>query len=58
MKLNPTLPIWDPNDPTQYAMIFGYDVYNPVQELKTRENGADQTYSLLDFNIKLNILKT
>lgn len=57
VKLNPTLPIMDPNNPTQYAMIYGYDMYNPVQDLKARENGADQTYSLLDFNVKLNIMK-
>lgn len=57
VKLNPTLPIWDPNNPSKYAMVYGYDVYNPVQELNARENGADQTYSIIDFNVKLNILK-
>ncbi len=57
VKLNPTLPVWDPNDPSKYALMFGYDVYNPVQDLMSRENGADQEYTIADFNFKLNLHK-
>lgn len=57
VKLNPTLPVWDPNNPSGYAPMFGYDVYNPVQNLLARENGADQEYTVADFNIQLNLLK-
>ncbi|HEU5145363.1 MAG TPA: SusC/RagA family TonB-linked outer membrane protein [Chryseosolibacter sp.] len=57
VKLNPTLPVWDPDDPSRFAPMFGFDVYNPVQNLLTRENGADQEYSIADFNIQLNLLK-
>lgn len=57
VKLNPTLPIWDPANPSRYAQVFGYDAYNPVQDLKTRENGADQTYSIVDFNAILKPFK-
>jgi TonB-dependent starch-binding outer membrane protein SusC len=57
VKLNPTLPIWDPANPSRYAPMFGFAVYNPVQDLRTRENGADQEYSIMDFNVKLNLLK-
>ncbi len=57
VKLNPTIPIFDPESPTGYSKIEGYDVYNPVQNLLERENGADQTYSIADFNVKLNLLE-
>lgn len=56
VKLNPTIPVMDPNDPTKYNFLQGFDTYNPVQNLKTRENGADQTYSTIDINVKLNLL--
>lgn len=57
VKLNPTLPVYDPNNPSEYAPMFGYDVYNPVQNLKTRENGADQEYTIIDLNVQLNLTK-
>ncbi len=57
VKLNPTIPIWDPANPSRYNTPQGFDVYNPVQNLKTRENGADRTYSIVDFNFKFNLLK-
>jgi TonB-dependent SusC/RagA subfamily outer membrane receptor len=56
VKLNPTIPLMNPNDPLNYNTIQGYDTYNPVQSLRTRENGADNTYSIIDLNFKLNIL--
>lgn len=56
VKLNPTIPVYDPDTETGYSRIEGYDVYNPVQNLLERENGADQTYSIADFNVKLNLL--
>ncbi|WP_423148890.1 SusC/RagA family TonB-linked outer membrane protein [Rubrolithibacter danxiaensis] len=57
VKLNPTIAIMDPNDPLKYNTLQGYDTYNPVQDLLARENGADNTYSIVDLNFKLNILK-
>jgi TonB-linked SusC/RagA family outer membrane protein len=57
VKLNPTIPVMDPNNPQKYNTLLGYDTYNPVQDLLTRENGADHTYSIVDFNIRLNLLK-
>ncbi|PRY11667.1 TonB-linked SusC/RagA family outer membrane protein [Pontibacter ummariensis] len=56
VKLNPTIPIMDPTNPGMYNTIRGYDTYNPVQDLLARENGADQEYSIVDVNAKLNIL--
>lgn len=56
VQLNPTIPLMDPNDPSKYYYFKGYDTYNPVGDLKDRINGAKQEYSILDFNVKLNIL--
>lgn len=58
VKLNPTIPIYDPNDPNKYNFLQGYDTYNPLQDLKTRENGADNTYSIIDVTAKLNLTKS
>ncbi len=55
VKLNPTLPVMDPDNPSEYNFLYGYDTYNPVQDLKARENGAEQTYSIVNLNAKLNI---
>ena len=57
VKLNPTIPIMDSLNPQRYNTLQGYDTYNPVQDLLARENGADHTYSIVDFTVKLNILK-
>ncbi|MEX6685890.1 SusC/RagA family TonB-linked outer membrane protein [Danxiaibacter flavus] len=57
VKLNPTAPIMDPANPLNYNTFKGYDTYNPVQDLKTRDNNADRTYAIVDINFKLNILK-
>ncbi len=57
VKMNPTIPIMDPNDPSKYNYLQGYDTYNPVADLKARENGSDHTYSIVDFSAKLNLTK-
>lgn len=57
VKLNPTIPVMNPADPSGYYRMYGYDTFNPVQELRERENGADQTYSIMDFTVKLNLLR-
>lgn len=57
VKLNPTIPIMDPNNPRKYNNLLGFNTFNPVQDLMTRENGADQTYSIVDFTFRLNLLK-
>jgi TonB-linked SusC/RagA family outer membrane protein len=57
VKLNPTIPVMDPNNPGFYNNLQGYDTYNPVQALKTRDIRAERVYSIFDFNVKLNLLK-
>ena len=56
VKLNPTIPVMDPANPSQYYQMYGYATFNPVQDLKERENGSDQSYSIIDFTIKMNLL--
>lgn len=57
VKLNPTIPIMNPNDPAKWNTLQGFDTYNPVQDLLARENGADRNYSIVDFNVRLNLLR-
>lgn len=57
VKLNPTIPIMDKDDPTKYTFFSGFDTYNPVASLLTRENGGDLNYSIVDLNAKFHILK-
>ena len=58
IKLNPTQPMMEPDDPSRYSILYGFDTYNPVGMLKDRENGGDRQFSLADFKIKLNLLPT
>lgn len=57
VKLNPTIPIYDPANPRKFNTLQGFDTYNPVQDLLARDNGADQTYSIIDLTFRLNLLK-
>lgn len=57
VKLNPTIPVMNPENPSEFNTLQGFDTFNPVQNLMARENGADQIYSIVDFTVKLNLLK-
>lgn len=52
VKLNPTV-----NKDEMDYFKGRYDEYNPIKYLTERENGATKEYSMVDFNIKLNITK-
>lgn len=56
VKLNPTIPVMDPDDPTRYNILKGYDTYNPIGDIMDCINDAKNEFSVIDFNIKLNIL--
>lgn len=56
VKLNPTIPVWDPNNPTKYTYLQGFDTWNPVDNLKNRENFGKNDYSTIDFTARVNIL--
>jgi len=58
VKLNPTQPMMDPENPDRYSILYGHDTYNPVGMVKDMQNGGDRQFSLADFKIKLNILPT
>ncbi|MFP4621365.1 MAG: SusC/RagA family TonB-linked outer membrane protein [Bacteroidales bacterium] len=55
VKLNPTLPVMDEENESPYNYLRGHNRYNPVQDLETRINGEEQTYSTINFNTKLNL---
>lgn len=55
IRLNPTVPLMDPNNPLKYNTLQGFDTYNPVQRLMTRKDGAEQQYDVVNLNLKLNI---
>ena len=57
VRLNPTIPLMNPNNPLKYNTLQGYDTYNPVQRLLTRKDGAEQQYDVINLNFKLNITK-
>ncbi len=57
VKLNPTIPVMDPNNPLRFNTLAGFDTYNPVQALRTQQSGADVTYSVVDVTARLNLLK-
>lgn len=57
VKLNPTLPVMDDENESPYNYLQGYDRYNPVQDLETRTDRAEQIYSTINFNTKLNLME-
>jgi TonB-linked SusC/RagA family outer membrane protein len=57
VKLNPTIPIMDPDNPSKWNTLQGFDTYNPIQDLLARDNGADQEYSIIDITFRLNLLR-
>jgi len=57
VKLNPTIPVMDPNNPLRFNTLAGFDTYNPVQAMRTLSSGADITYSVVDVTARLNLLK-
>lgn len=54
LNLNPTMPIMDPENPNLYYLSGGWEEYNPVEQLKLQQVGAEEKF--LDWNatFKLN----
>ncbi len=57
MQLNPTMPVYDPADPTKFYLPYGYDTWNPVAKLRLDKNGAERKYLTADVSFKLNLFK-
>ncbi len=57
IQLNPTLPVFQPDNPGQYAYFSGFDTYNPVEELLNNERGAERKYFIGSAKAQWNITK-
>lgn len=57
IQLNPTLPVFSPENPGQYAYFSGFDTYNPVEELLNNERGAERKYFTGSAKVQWNITK-
>lgn len=57
MRMNPTIPIYDDEDPSGYNVdnYFGSDAFNPVADVNLRSRGGTDTWLLGDVTAKLNI---
>lgn len=52
IKVQPTEPLYDPNDPTRYYLFSGHDYYNPVALLATSIDRKEFLNLSGDLNIK------
>ncbi|MBY5958780.1 SusC/RagA family TonB-linked outer membrane protein [Membranicola marinus] len=57
IQLNPTLPVFEPDNPGQYAYFAGFDTYNPVEELLNNERGGERKYFSGSATAQWNITK-
>ncbi len=56
IHLNPTLPVMDPEYPTQYSYIEAWDTWNPVEQLSLEQREAVRKYFTGSGKVQLNIL--
>ncbi|MCI1647690.1 MAG: SusC/RagA family TonB-linked outer membrane protein [Bacteroides sp.] len=60
LALNPTIPLWDPDDPSKYN-VFGNGIYgtdfNPVSDIMLRTNNGKDSWLLSNATLKLNLTK-
>ncbi|MEX2592911.1 MAG: SusC/RagA family TonB-linked outer membrane protein [Anditalea sp.] len=56
IKAQPTEPIFDPENPTQYYLFSGYDYYNPIALLKNNINRSEHAVISGDVNVRWHIL--
>ncbi len=60
MKANPTLPLWDPSNPSFYnvnAMGFGGTSYNPVASIAYQDYSGKDKWILGDATLKINLME-
>lgn len=56
MKMNPSEPIYDPEDPSGYNVIIGGDYYfNPVADVNLKQRDKVDKWILADANVKLKL---
>ncbi|KAA2245469.1 SusC/RagA family TonB-linked outer membrane protein [Chitinophaga agrisoli] len=56
LSLNPTEPVFSPQNPDRYFMAEGWEAYNPVERLKTELSGSEVKFLEMNATVKLNIL--
>ena len=57
LTLNPTIPIYNEEDPSGYNILTGNDEWNPVANIALREDSSQNTRLQASFSAKVNILK-
>ena len=57
LTLNPTIPIYNPEDPSGYNILTGNDEWNPVANINLKEDKGHNNRLQASFSAKLNILK-
>ena len=57
LTLNPTLPIYNPEDPSGYNILTGNDEWNPVANIYLKEDVGHNNRLQASFSAKLNIAK-
>lgn len=56
LQINPTYPVYDVNDPSGYNVITGgLEMFNPVAEIKLKNNKHESTFLLANTTLKLNL---
>lgn len=55
LNLNPTIPIYNPDDPSGYTILSGEDEWNPLAVLKLSESNDHTSHIQADVSAKLNI---
>lgn len=56
IKAQPTEPIFDPENPTNYYLFSGYDYYNPIALLNNMDNRGEHAVISGDLNVRWHIL--
>ena len=57
LTLNPTIPIYNPEDPSGYNILTGNDEWNPVANINLKEDKGHNNRLQASFSAKVNILK-
>ena len=57
LTLNPTIPVYNPNDESGYNILTGNDEYNPVANVNLKEDSSQNDRLQASMSARLNIVK-
>lgn len=57
LTLNPTIPVYNPEDPSGYNILTGNDEWNPVANINLKEDKGHNNRLQASFSAKLNLAK-